>query len=139
MSPAARRLWEPTPERVRSARITDYRAWLVRSRGTDFDSYDALWRWSTSDPGAFWHSLWDYFQIVGSGAPTPALVSPQMPGAKWFPGLALNYAEQVFRHATSTRAASASTGRDSLHAARSLRPFANISSLRRLMMSPSSA
>jgi acetoacetyl-CoA synthetase len=70
-----------------------------------FDSYDALWRWSTTDLNAFWQSIWDYFDLR---SPTPhqaALVKNAMPGAQWFTGAHLNYAQQVFRHVEAAHAA----------------------------------
>ncbi len=88
----------PTPQ------ITHYQAWLARERGLQFDSYDALWRWSTTDTAAFWQSLWDYFHIE---SPTPhrcVLEEPVMPGAVWFPGAQLNYARQALRHADGAHA-----------------------------------
>lgn len=98
-------LWQPTEERIRAARLTDYRAWLTTERGLEFPDYEALWRWSTSELGAFWGSLWEYFDVIGTGNPQPALVRRTMPRATWFPQVELNYIEQVFRHATASRPA----------------------------------
>ncbi len=89
----------PTP------RITLYQQWLERERGLHFDSYDALWRWSTTDLSAFWASIWDYFQIESPTAYRCVLEAPVMPGAVWFPGAQLNYARQALRHAAAAHAA----------------------------------
>src|SRR5687767_9864566 len=78
--------------------IRRYQDWLRESRGLSFDSYDALWRWSTTDLAGFWQSVWDYFDLQ---SPTPyrtVLAERHMPGAKWFDGAQFNYAQQVFRH-----------------------------------------
>ena len=78
---------------------------MRQHKGLTFDSYDALWRWSTTDLDAFWQSIWDYFDLR---SPTPhqaALVKNAMPGAEWFTGAQLNYAQQVFRHVESAHAA----------------------------------
>ena len=86
-------------------RLTDYRHWLRETRGLQFASYEALWRWSTTDLHAFWASIWDWFDIQ---SPTPwrtVLEAPVMPGAKWFPGAQLNYAHQALRHADAAHAA----------------------------------
>ena len=87
------------------AHITRYQRWLQQHRGLHFDSYDALWRWSVDDLEAFWASIWDYFELQ---SPTPyraVLEQPQMPGAKWFPGAQLNYAQHLLRHADASHAA----------------------------------
>ena len=82
-----------------------YQDWLARERGLTFASYDALWRWSVTDLEAFWQSIWDYFEVY---SPTPhraALAENQMPGAVWFPGAQVNYAQQVLRHVQAAHAA----------------------------------
>ena len=82
-----------------------YQNWLREKRGLSFDSYDALWRWSTTDLSAFWQSVWDYFDLR---SPTPyraVLAEAKMPGAKWFEGAQFNYAQQVFRHVDKAHAA----------------------------------
>ena len=82
-----------------------YQNWLREKRGRSFDSYDALWRWSTTDLSAFWQSVWDYFDLQ---SPTPCkavLDRPVMPGAKWFEGAQFNYVHQVFRHVDAAHAA----------------------------------
>lgn len=82
-----------------------YQDWLRDARGLRFDSYDALWRWSTTDLCAFWQSVWDYFDLH---SPTPhraVLGDARMPGARWFEGAQCNYAEQVFRHVEPAAAA----------------------------------
>jgi acetoacetyl-CoA synthetase len=85
--------------------ITRYRRWLRETRGLDFDSYDALWRWSVSDIEAFWQSVWDYFDLR---SPTPhecVLRERRMPGAQWFAGAQVNYAQHLLRHADASHAA----------------------------------
>ena len=91
-------------------RIAHYMRWLEATRGLAFDpttsaGYDALWRWSVGDLPTFWASIWDYFDIR---SPTPwetVLVDEVMPGARWFPGAQVNYAQQVMRHAGAAHAA----------------------------------
>jgi acetoacetyl-CoA synthetase len=90
--------------------ITRYTDWLARERGLRFDAgsvqgYDALWRWSVTDLRAFWGSIWDYF---GVQSPTPyetVLADETMPGARWFPGAQVNYAQHLFSHADAAHAA----------------------------------
>ncbi|HMN92673.1 MAG TPA: acetoacetate--CoA ligase [Hydrogenophaga sp.] len=82
-----------------------YQDWLARERGLKFDSYDALWRWSTTELDAFWQSIWDYFDLQSPTPHTAVLETNVMPGANWFPGSQVNYAQQVFRHVQAAHAA----------------------------------
>ena len=75
-----------------------YQNWLAEQRDLHFDDYDALWRWSTTDLDAFWQSIWDYFDIQSPTPHTAALANNVMPGAQWFPGAQVNYAQQALRH-----------------------------------------
>ena len=88
-------LWEPSAELVENARMTEYRRWLAAERGVELDGYEALWRWSVEDLEAFWRSIWDYFGVRSSQPPGDVLADRTMPGAKWFPGTQVNYAEHV--------------------------------------------
>ncbi|MDQ2621933.1 MAG: acetoacetate--CoA ligase [Actinomycetota bacterium] len=90
-------LWSPSAETVASSGLTAYCEWLHTERNLDLSSYDGLWKWSTDDPDAFWHSIWDYFDVLHDGEFDRALASEEMPGAKWFDGTRLNYAEHIFR------------------------------------------
>ncbi|MCP9490727.1 MAG: acetoacetate--CoA ligase [Solirubrobacteraceae bacterium MAG38_C4-C5] len=90
-------LWEPPEQLVEEAALTRYLRWLERERGLTFDGYDALWRWSVTDLDAFWRSIWDVFEVHGTPAPDRVLGDRSMPGAQWFPGTHLNFAEHVFR------------------------------------------
>jgi acetoacetyl-CoA synthetase len=82
-----------------------YQQWLVEQRGLRFDSYDALWRWSTTDLDGFWQSIWDYFDLQSPTPHTNVLERNVMPGAPWFSGARVNYAQQVFRHVQAAHAA----------------------------------
>ena len=100
-------LWQPGPEVLERARITAYRRWLGAERGialdggTGPDAYSELHRWSVTEPGPFWDSLWDYFGIAGDRGGGPALTGGQMPDITWFPGATLNYAQNALRTAAA--------------------------------------
>jgi len=90
--------------------ILRYTRFLRESLGLDFDpttssGYDRLWRWSCSDLGAFWQSIWDHFDVVSPTAHSTVLVAEKMPGAVWFPGAQVNFAQHVFGHAHAAHAA----------------------------------
>ncbi len=90
-------LWTPSPDRIAHAGLTHYLAWLAE-RGRSFDSYAALWQWSVEDLEGFWGSLWEYFDIKASQPYERVLGRRTMPGAEWFPGARLNYAENALRN-----------------------------------------
>jgi acetoacetyl-CoA synthetase len=69
--------------------------WLARERGLSFGSYQDLWRWSVADLDAFWSSIWDFFGVRSSRRYESVLARDTMPGASWFPGAELNYAEHA--------------------------------------------
>ncbi len=83
-------LWEPSPEHMARARITDF-AQAV-GLGT---RYDELWRWSVEDLDRFWASFTAWAGIRWDTPPSAALADASMPGARWFPGGRLNYASHA--------------------------------------------
>lgn len=93
----------PAPPFIPQIRL--YQDWLRDARGLQFDSYDALWRWSTTELDAFWQSVWDYFDIQSPTPHTAVLGKNTMPGAEWFPGAQVNYARQALRHVDAAHAA----------------------------------
>ena len=74
-----------------------YLEWLESERGRRFETYDDAWRWSVDQPGPFWRSIWDHFEIASANSPSADLADPRMPGARWFPGATLSYPEHVLR------------------------------------------
>jgi acetoacetyl-CoA synthetase len=90
--------------------ILRYVRFLRETRGLDFDptthdGYDRLWRWSCGDLRAFWQSIWDHFGVVSPTPHATVLVEEKMPGAVWFPGAEVNFAQHVFSHADAAHAA----------------------------------
>ena len=107
MSEQPKLLWEPSAKRIASATLTRY----MQAQG--FEDYDALWRWSVDDLEAFWASIVEFFDVRFSEGGSVVLDDRSMPGAKWFPGSKLSFAEHVFsgkddhevaiRHASESR------------------------------------
>ena len=94
-------LWEPSDEFIKQTNITKYLNWLREKKGLNFDDYNSLWQWSVTEIEDFWQSLWNFFQIRASKPYTTVLSGRKMPGAVWFRGSELNYAEHVFRNMSS--------------------------------------
>src|SRR5690606_3203924 len=90
-------LWEPSREWIEQSNLEDFQRWLARERGLRFDSLYALWRWSVDSLDDFWQAIWDYFGIEASTPARAVLGRREMPGADWFPGARLNYAQHILR------------------------------------------
>lgn len=96
-STAPELLWQPAPDQVRRTRIEGFREWLRTERGVDLPDYRALWRWSITDLEGFWGAVADFFGVTFHERPSRVLPAEVMPGAEWFPGATLNYAEHALR------------------------------------------
>jgi acetoacetyl-CoA synthetase len=68
---------------------------LERERGLTFASYEELHRWSVDDLEGFWSAVWEHFAVRGHSPYDAVLGRREMPGAEWFPGATLNYAEHA--------------------------------------------
>ena len=96
---------QPSARPPHVPRIRQFEDWLKAERGLSFESYEAMRRWSVTDLPAFWQAIWDYEEMQ---SPTPhgaVLAVDSMPGARWFPGAQLNYAQRVLRHVDAATAA----------------------------------
>jgi len=91
-------LWTPPPDVRETTEIGRYLAWLERERGLAFPDYDDLWRWSVDDLAGFWSSIWEFFEVKTHAPYSTVLASDAMPGANWFPGARLNFAEHLIGH-----------------------------------------
>lgn len=90
-------LWQPSDARRRDSALWRYLRWLEEHGGPSFDDYAALWRWSVTDLESFWASIWAHFDIISHAPHERVLGARSMPGAQWFPGATLNYAEHALR------------------------------------------
>jgi acetoacetyl-CoA synthetase len=88
-------LWTPPRDARERFELGRYMDRLRDGRGLDFGDYDELWHWSVDDLEGFWSSVWDYFGIRAHAPYERVLGSREMPGAEWFPGARLNYAEHL--------------------------------------------
>ena len=88
-------LWTPPPDVWETTEIGRYVTWLERERGLSFGSYEELQRWSADDLSGFWSSIWDFSGVKVRAPYTAVVPSERMPGAVWFPGAQLNFAEHL--------------------------------------------
>ncbi len=99
------RLWSPSSAVVEQANLTHFMRWLQQHRGVTLTSYRALWQWSVDELADFWAAWWDYIGVVSSQPYSSVLTEATMPGARWFNGAALNFAENIFARANNKRPA----------------------------------
>ncbi len=99
-------LWTPSEDSIRGSRMFDFARWAERRHGIELPDYPSLHAWSVAQMNEFWQGVWDYFEVVASQPGERALGTSEsseadtgMPGAQWFPGARLNYAENSLRAA----------------------------------------
>jgi acetoacetyl-CoA synthetase len=89
--------WIPTPERIAAAQLTRFHA-FARERGAPAGDYAALWQWSVDEPAVFWAAVFDFTGVIAERGAGPVLRDGDlMPGATWFEGTRLNFAENLLR------------------------------------------
>ena len=90
-------IWTPSLFRIADANLTRFMTFAA-ARGAEAADYDALYRWSIGQPAAFWETLFDFAGVIAErGAGAVLENGMQMPGARWFPGTRLNFAENLLR------------------------------------------
>ena len=92
-------LWQPGEERKRRANMTGFIRFVNRKHGLGLDGYDELYDWSVARIPDFWAAMWDFAEIRAS-RPYDRVVDDlaEFPGAKWFEGARLNFAENLLRY-----------------------------------------
>lgn len=96
-------LWTPRPEAVAASNLPHFLRWLREQRGVQLADYEALRQWSVTEIEAFWGAIWDYFEVRSDAPYRQVLDRRVMPGAKWFEGSRVNYAEHLLRYEERAR------------------------------------
>ena len=92
-------LWTPSEERIRKTNMYRFMMEINERHGTTFSNYDELWQWSVDNIPELWETIWDFMDIIHSRKYDSVLEDgDRMPGAKWFPGAKLNFAENLLRY-----------------------------------------
>ncbi|OPY56618.1 MAG: Acetyl-coenzyme A synthetase [Pelotomaculum sp. PtaU1.Bin035] len=91
-------LWEPTEERKKQANITRFISFVNNKYGLEINSYKQLYNWSIDKLSDFWAAMWEFGEIKASQGYDAVVDDPaKLPGAKWFSGAKLNFAENLLR------------------------------------------
>jgi acetoacetyl-CoA synthetase len=92
-------LWRPSEQRIAASRMAAFMKLASERSGCRFERYEDLHAWSIAQPAAFWSAVWDFVGIVASRPAEYVVDDPgRMPGASWFGGARLNFAENLLRH-----------------------------------------
>src|SRR3989339_1559459 len=92
-------LWQPSEERIKSANMYRFMAFVKERYGKDFKDYSSLHEWSVNNIADFWGAAWDFLGIKASRRYDKVIeYDKKMPGANWFPGARLNFAENLLRY-----------------------------------------
>ncbi len=91
-------LWNPNDESIKGANITRFIEFVNKEFGTSVSNYSGLYNWSVTEIEKFWEALWKYSGIIHSKSYDKILYERKMPGAKWFEGAELNFAENLLHY-----------------------------------------
>ena len=98
-------LWSPGEERREATALRQFRRLAEQASGRTFPDYESLWRWSVDDRASFWSLIWTFAGVTASRTWETVLDDGDaMPGARWFTGARLNYAENLLRKRDDTMA-----------------------------------
>jgi acetoacetyl-CoA synthetase len=91
-------LWVPSRQRVAAANATRFIEFVRTHRGATCSDWPQLYEWSISQPDAFWEAMLEFADVRAHRAGGPVLEhGDRMPGARWFAGTTLNFAENLLR------------------------------------------
>ncbi|MBW1865190.1 MAG: acetoacetate--CoA ligase, partial [Deltaproteobacteria bacterium] len=95
----ARLLWEPSDQRIKQTNMFRFMCAINEKHQKDFSEYSELHRWSIDHIPEFWEAMWDFADIIAAQKAHQVVDDlGKMPGAKWFPGARLNFAENLLRY-----------------------------------------
>ena len=91
-------MWKPSVEQIERSQMFEFKEFINTRHGLNLDSYTDLHDWSVNNIHEFWASAWEFFDIIHSQPYTQVVDDvSKMPGAKWFTGARLNFAENLLR------------------------------------------
>ncbi len=92
-------LWEPSQQRIKDSNMYRFMQGVNQNHGTAFTDYNGLYQWSVDNISAFWAQMWRFAEIKASKTSEQVIDNPgKMPGARWFAGSRLNFAENLLRY-----------------------------------------
>lgn len=92
--------WVPSREQIEGARIVEFARWLNKHGHAsieDVTDFGEIQDWAVSNPTGFWGAVSEFFEVRFHQSATSVCDDLTMPGARWFPGATLNFAEHMLR------------------------------------------
>ena len=94
-----KKLWEPSKEQIEKSNMYRFLGFINKKYNQNFTAYDPLYHWSVNNIPDFWAAMWEFAEIKASKTYDQVIEDvTKMPGAKWFPGAQLNFAENLLRY-----------------------------------------
>ena len=91
-------LWQPSRKHIEKSNLYRFMQMVNQRYHQSFNDYDSLYRWSVANLPDFWSAMWDFSEIKASQPYAEVIDDPKrMPGAKWFSGARLNFAQNLLR------------------------------------------
>ncbi len=92
-------MWNPTKSQIQNSQMTEFTEFVNFKYKLKLKDYNELHSWSVENIADFWQSFWEYSKIIHSSK-IDSVVDDEskMPGAKWFTGVKLNFAENLLRY-----------------------------------------
>ena len=98
-NPVKKILWKPTKNQIQDSQMTRFTEFVNHHHRLSLQNYDELHNWSVENIADFWQTLWDFSKIIHTGKIESVIDNDsKMPGAKWFSGIKMNFAENLLRH-----------------------------------------
>ena len=105
--PTVSPLWQASSEAIENSNLSAYQRFIKGEYGVAFENYQQLHQWSVDNSEDFWESIWQFTGVIASRRYSEVLEDKKsFPGARWFPGAELNFAENLLRYAQHEDAAS---------------------------------
>lgn len=105
-------MWRPAADAVETSLVAEFARFVEKRHGVAVGDYLELWEWSVADIGGFWAAVWDFYDVTSTRPYGEVLARDRMPGAEWFPGVELNFAEHALRGPGTSEAAVVSMHED---------------------------
>ncbi len=91
-------LWIPSKDRIKNSNLSSFIKYVSKLNGKEIKNYNELYDWSVNEVEEFWKSIWILSGIIYSRNFKKILSGEKMPGANWFEGARLNFAENLLKY-----------------------------------------